>query len=279
MTTVIKRLVVTTIGCLIAGVAINTFLVPHEMLAGGTTGIAIILHYLFGLPIGPVMIALNVPLFAIAWRIVSRHTLYYGLFGMLMSSLAISATHFFADYRVSDDILLSAVYGGVLSGVGYGLILRVDANTGGNDIIGKICKKLYDWNIGIVGFYVNVSIMAVSAVLLGIKPALYTLISMYCTATLIDKVVEGFNRSKIVTIISDRSEAIALMILGSLTRGVTFLEGEGAYSHKNKKVLFCVISLSQLVRVRQLVEQIDPQAFMIVQEAAEVRGRGFSRIN
>ncbi len=272
----IWRYAMVGLGCIICGAGINAFFVPHHMLSGGISGIAMIFYFLFNWPIG-VLIALgNIPLFYAAYRLLDREYVVGALYGMILFSVSIDATRFLANMALVDDIILAAVFGGVISGIGSGLIFRVGGNSGGLDIVGIIVKKYFSLNIGVVSFSFNLVIMTVAAFLFGPKPAMYTLISMFISSSVIDKVIEGFNRKKTILIISDLAEDMAAAILKEVGRGVTFLNGEGAYTHSEKKVIFVVVTLTQIARIKFIVEKVDPSAFMIVQDAAEVMGRGFS---
>lgn len=271
-----KQYAVVGLGGLISAVGINAFLVPHHFLSGGISGIAMILYFLFGWPIGLMIALLNIPLFIAAYRLLDKEYTIGALYGMIVFASAVDATRFLATLNLVDDTVLAAIYGGVIGGIGSGLIFRVNGSGGGLDIIVAILKKYYAFNMGLAGFAINCVIMVVAAALFGLKPAMYTLISMFVSASLTDKVIEGFNRKKTVVIISDQSEAIAGAILQELGRGVTFLQGEGAFTRQNKQVIFVVVTLTQIAKIKFIVERCDPCAFMIVQDAAEVLGRGFT---
>lgn len=264
------------LGSFIGGSAINAFLVPHHMLSGGVSGIAMIFYFLFDWPLGLMIAVGNIPLFYAAYKLLDREYVLCALYGMVIFSLSIDATRFLTKMNLVDDIILASVYGGVISGLGSGIIFRVGGSAGGTDIIATLVKKYYSYNIGVVVFSINLVIMTIAAFLFGLKPAMYTLITMFIGASVTDKVIEGFNRKKTVLIISDVSEEIAAAILKEVGRGVTFLKGEGAYTRQDKKVVFVVVTLTQIARIKFIVEKVDPQAFMIVQDAAEVLGRGFS---
>ena len=264
------------LGSVICGVSINAFLVPHHMLSGGLAGIAMILHFLFNWPIGLMVVVFNIPLMYAAYRLMDRSYVICCLYGMLVFSLAIDATSFLANIDVVDDILLASIYGGVISGIGTGLVLRVNGSSGGTDTIAALVKKYYAFNISYVGFAINCGLMIVAAFLFGVKPAMYTLLSMYIGAGVIDRVIQGFNTKKTVMIVSDHAEEIAEAIMTELGRGVTFLHGEGAFTGSDKKVVFVVVSLIQTAKIKPIVNAIDPVAFMIVQDAVEVLGHGFS---
>ena len=272
----LRRYSMVAIGSLISGMAINTFLIPHQLFSGGVSGVAMILYFLFEWPIGVQIIVLNIPIFYAAYRLLDKDYVICGVFGMLIFSLATDATRFLADVHLIDDTLLAAIYGGVISGIGSGLIFRAGGSSGGTDAIATIIKKYYSLNVGLVGFSINVFLMLVAAVLFGVKPAMYTLLSFFVGSQVTDAVIGGLNRKKTILIISEQNNAIADAILDEVGRGATFLEGRGAYTGQDKDVLFVVVTLTQIAKIKFIVEKTDPHAFMIVQDAAEVLGHGFS---
>lgn len=272
----INQYVWVAIGCLISAVSINAFLVPHHLLSGGVSGLAIIFYFLFGLPIGMQILVMNLPLLYAAYRLLGKEYTVGTIYGTILFSLAVDATRYFSQLNLIDDPLISAITGGVVTGIGSGLIFRVNGSAGGLDIVAAIVRKYYSLNFGAVGFAINCLIMVVAAGLFGLKLAILTLISMFIGANLTDKVVEGFNRKKTIFIVSYNTDAIVEVILKEVGRGVTILHGQGAYTRQSKQVLFVVVSLMQIAKIKQLVDEADPQAFMIVQDAAEVMGRGFT---
>lgn len=266
---------IVTIGCILSSIAINFFFVPHKLLSGGISGLAIIFYYLFKLPIGLQLMAMNVPLLYAGYRLLGKAYAMHAVFGIMMFSFMVDAIKPFATVPI-DDPILSALAGGILSGLGLGLIFRVNGSTGGMDIIAGIIKKYYSFNMGFISFAFNCVITLVAAVFFGLKLAILTLIAMYITGTLTDKVVEGVNRKKTVFIVSYHSNEIAAAILDEIGRGATILHGEGAFTHQAKQVIFVVVSLTQIAQIKFIVEEVDPLAFVIVTDAAEVMGRGFT---
>jgi uncharacterized membrane-anchored protein YitT (DUF2179 family) len=265
-----------TVGSAISGISINLFFVPHHLLSGGISGVAMILYFLFNYPIGLLTSLLNIPIFYLAYKMLDREYVVGSLYGLLIFSGILDATRFLADINFIDDILLASVYGGILSGIGSGIIYRVNGSAGGLDIIGAIMKKYYGYSMGSMGFAINCVIMLFAGIFFGAKSAMYTLFAMYAGAVLTDKIVEGFNRKKSIMIISEHHQEIAAAILKVLGRGVTILRGEGAFTHQEKKVLLIVVTFTQIAKIKIMVEDIDPTAFMIVQDAAEVSGKGFT---
>lgn len=264
------------LGCLISSSSINLFLVPNHLLSGGITGIAIIFYYLAELPIGIQMLLYNLPLFFAAYRTLGRAYTVDIAFGTVLFSLCVDATRFLSAYAPVPDTMLAAIFGGVFNGIGYGIIFRMNGSSGGFDIVAAIVKKYYSLNMGSVIFAFNCVIMCIAAALFGVMPAMYTLVSMFMNSAVTDKVVAGLNHRKVVLIISDRIQSISEGIILEVGRGVTFLHGQGAFTRKERNVLFVVVSLTQIGKIKLIANAIDPQAFMIVLSANEVMGRGFT---
>ena len=261
-----------TLGCLIASSAINLFLVPAHLLTGGATGIAMIVYYLFGLPIGLQTFVYNIPLLFMAWKLMGRAYTVDIIIGTAIFS-------FLLDLAPVNDMMLTTVYGGVFAGLGYGLVFRMNGSTGGFDILAAIVRKYYDLHMGGVLFSLNCLIMLIAAFLFGMAPAMFTLIYMFINATMVDKIVAGFNQRKAVLIVSDRHREIAESIIDNMHRGVTFLHGQGAYTRRERNVVFVCVGTTQVGKLKFIVHNVDPHAFVIIMSANEVMGRGFGRIN
>ncbi len=266
-----------SIGCMIASCSINLFLVPSHLLTGGATGIAIIFYYLAQLPIGLQTFLYNIPLLIAAWKLMGREYTIDVIVGTTIFSMCLDATRFLNAYAPVQDAMLAAIFGGVFNGIGYGIVFRMDGSTGGFDIIGAIVKKYYSLHMGGVIFGFNCTIMVAAGFLFGAAPAMLTVVMMYINATVTDKVIAGFNKRKAVLIVSERAEEIAEEIILELGRGVTFLHGQGAFTHKERDVVFVAVTLTQIAKVKFLVGEVDPNAFMIIMSASEVMGKGFSR--
>jgi uncharacterized membrane-anchored protein YitT (DUF2179 family) len=256
--------------------AINAFFVPHHLLSGGISGIALILYYLFKIPVGVQIFVMNIPLLFAAYRLIGKEYALISIYGTVLFSVFIDNTKFLGGLNVIDDPIISAITGGIVAGIGGGFIFKLDGSAGGLDIIAGIIKKYYSFNVGFISFSINCIIMLCAAVLFGLKLAVLTLIAMFVTANLTDKVVEGFNRKKTVFVVSYHADAIAEVIIKEAGRGVTILYGEGAFTHQEKRVIFVVVNLTQIAKIKLLTHSVDPQAFMIVQDAAEVLGKGFT---
>ncbi len=263
------------IGSFFAAVGINMFIVPNHLLAGGVAGISLIIHYIFGYSIPILMLIINIPIF-----IAGFYKLHYGyvmrsLLGLGSLALFISLTKFYLPPILVDDLLIAALFGGLLQGLGYGLIFKGRGSSGGTDIISLILRRKYSFNVGSCNFLMNTVIMTVSLAFFDIRYVGYTLVSMFISGYVIDKIQLGLDRANNVFIISDRSNEVAEAIMHEIGRGVTLLQGRGAYSQTDKEVILTSISMTQLPKLKDVVYLEDPAAFMMVGEASEVFGRGF----
>ena len=267
------------VGCLIAASSINIFVVPSSLLTGGVTGIAIIFYFLTGLPIGAQTLAYNVPLLIASYKLLGKKYTLDVVIGTMMFSFALDATKFLAAYTPTQDLMLAAIYGGIFNGIGYGIVFRMNGSTGGFDILGAIFKKYYSMEIGSVIFGFNCLIVAVAGVLFSMNSAMFTLICMYLTSQMTNKVIDGINQRKALLIISDKAKDIADGIITDIGRGVTFLNGEGAYTGDPKKIVMVVVSMTQIAKIKIVVRTVDENAFMLILAASEVQGRGFTRPN
>ena len=265
------------IGALISAISCNLFLIPNHFLSGGITGIAIIFHYLFDLPIGIQNIVFNIPILYIAYHFFGKIYFINTILGTFLYSTFIDLTSFLTPLTpLHSNPMLSAIVAGVVSGIGFGLILRASANTGGADVVAALIRKLYSYNIGTMIFALNCLIVLCGLFLFSFEAAIYTLIYMYIMGEVDNRIVTGFNKRKSIMIVSDKSEEIAEHIMNELGRGVTFIEGEGGYTHTKKRILYVVITLTQLSKVKEIALKSDAKSFFIISNASEVNGKGFS---
>lgn len=222
---------------------------------------------------------LNIPLIVISFKKLDKKFTIYTLIGTVSISFFLIVTSPLKNVLHLKDILLFCIYGGVLNGLGLGIVFTNHGSTGGLDIVSVIVKKKYEnFDIGTISFCVNLGIVSVGAVFFGLSSALYTLVSMYITSLVMDKVIKGFGKKKFILIATEKEEEVSSSIMTNLRRGVTFLYGEGAYTKVDKKILYCVVSLAQLPQLKQLVREIDGNAFISILDAAEVEGKGFPHI-
>lgn len=273
----IYRYMIVILGCLLTAVAINMFYIPNMLLSGGITGLGFLVYYLSGLPIGMMSIVLNIPLFFLAWKYMDKEYFFGSLGSMTFLSIAIDALHFLTAYAPAlPEKMLSCITGGVLYGIGIGLVYRVGSGTGGMDIVASIINKYYGISMGTTNFIFNIFLMVCSLAFFGIEAVLYTMLTFFIVFKVTNTVASGFDYKKNIIIISEHYEEIADGIIKIVGRGVTYLYGEGAYTHQQRKVLFVVAKLTQVARIRQIVRKKDPGAFMIITDASDVFGRGFT---
>ena len=249
------------------------FLVPNEIAPGGFTGIGQLCNALFGINVGTMALILNVPLFAVSMRSMG---IKFGV-KSLVASIGLSL---FIDYlpigAVTDDLLLATVFGALLGGVGFGLILRGNATTGGTEMAARLLKlKFQGLSIGSLCLALDVAVtLGYALCFRDLSRAMYGIVALYILSLLIDRVVYGPNAAKVAYIISEQYEAITRELL-QLDRGVTLLEGKGAWSGKDKRVILCAFGRRQVIPVKKLVQAVDPNAFVIVCDAHEILGEGF----
>ncbi|HWR62202.1 MAG TPA: YitT family protein [Clostridia bacterium] len=263
-------------GAALGGISFNIFLMPHKLLSGGVSGIALILNYIFGFSPGVLVFVFNIPIFLAGYKYVDKEFILLSLIGMTAFSVFIDMFAFMKDIIYIDDVLLSCLYGGVFNGIGMGIVFRNRASQGGVDIVAVILKKYFSINLGTTSLLINIAVVTLGSYFYGIKLAMYTLVSMYVSSTVLDKVMKGFGSSKSVMIITDREQQVADTILATLGRGVTYLEGEGAYTKNKKRVIYCIVTLNQLAKLKQIVREVDGDAFMAVSDTSEVLGHGFA---
>lgn len=261
------------IGAIIAAFGVQGFIVPSGLGGGGAGGIALLLYYTLKLPIGLMTLVINIPLFVLGWREVNKKFVFKTIWGLVIFSLALDLLKGVQPIAI-DDIFLGALYGGVISGISSSIIFHFGGSLGGTDILSKVIQRKYGVPMGTSALAINSVIILISGVILGPKVALYTLVTIFVYGRVLDLIQSGVPL-KSVTIISDQSEALVDRIMVDLGRGATFLHGRGAYSCEPKDVIICVVSLPEIGRLKQAVREVDPLAFMIVQNAGEVLGKGF----
>ena len=275
----IKKTIMIIVGSLICALGINLFIIPSHLLSGGVSGIALIFQYILKIPAGYTILALNIPLFVLSFiKINKKFTLFTGI-GTVALSVSLIATESLSKILTpvpNSNMLLYCIYGGVLSGLGLGLVFTNQGSTGGMDIVSMLAKQKYDIELGTITFIINFVIVSIGSILFNFEIGLYTLIVMYTTSLVMDKVIKGFSKQKMLLIITDKQEEVSSAVMNNLRRGMTVLYGEGAYTRDRKNVMYCVVSLRQLPKVKQLIKKIDENAFISIIDTSEVQGKGFA---
>lgn len=264
------------LGSAIFALGFDLFLEPNAVNVGGMTGLAMVIRKVIGMgSVGLISALLNVPLFLLGYRYLGRKFFIGSLLGTLFSALFLEL---FTLLPVPEtEPLLGALYGGLFSGVGLGLVFLAGASTGGTDIIVRFLKRKFpDLRLGKLMLALDVAIALLTGfVFHDINKTLYSIITLYVCSVSLDGVLYGLDYSTVAMIISDRFEQIAQSIDRQLDRGVTYLDGKGFYSQQDKTVLLCAVRKRQVGQLKELVSTIDPNAFMILQEAHQVLGEGF----
>ena len=269
----IKSITYILSGLLVCALAYRMFLVPNDVAAGGFTGIGQLVNALTGMQVGTVALLLNIPLFALSMRSLG---LKFGIKSFMASTLLSVFIDYLPFGPVTDNVLLAAVFGGVVGGAGFGLILRGSATTGGSDMLATLIHShLPALKVGLLIFLVDAAVIVASAFVFSPELAMYALISVSIMNFTLDYVLEGFNRATAYLIISTESDAIARRVMDEMERGVTALHGRGMYSGNERDVLLCVVSRFESMQLRRIVASCDPRAFMIAVSASEVLGEGF----
>lgn len=271
--TVLLDYALLVVGAFIAGGALNLFLVPAKVVAGGATGLGTILYHTLGLSVGLVNILVNLPLFALGYREVGKELFWRSILATLLLS---AATYLIPEVALSQNAMLSSVYGGAAMGLGLGLVMRGGATTGGSELAALLLHKLIP-QLKVTGwiFVIDAVIILAAGIIFDAEMALYAILALFLTTKTIDLVQEGLDSGKVCYIISDQSRKIAQLLMEELERGVTLLSARGMYSGEEKEVLLCVVTRMQLVRLKRIVTRVDPEAFVILSNAHEVLGEGF----
>ena len=266
-------------GALVQAIGLRIFLVPAELASGGISGISQLINHFTHWPIGLMVFIGNVPLFVIGWRYLGGRRF------ALRTLVAVAAYSFFTDALLwlpffpkaglTNDLVLNSLYGAVAMGVGYGLVYRGQGTSGGSDILARI---LHRWRgISMTQSYLLTDAVVILAAgfIFGWQKALYAIITLYVSGLVVDTTMEGTGTVRTAMIISDHAEIVSQRILTEMERGVTILEGAGAYTNEARPVLYCVVTRSEVQQLKTIVHEADPKAFMVIGVAHEALGEGF----
>lgn len=272
----LKSYSIITLGSLVFALAFDWFYAPNQVAMGGVTGIAQVINALVPqLSVGLLTIVINIPLFFAGWRLIGAHLLLSSLFSMAVSSLAIDLIAAFWAFAPMDP-MLACLCGSAMMGAGFGLVFSQGATTGGTDIVARLLKLKLPWlPMGKLLLVPDGVVLALAALTFGrIDAALYGAVGLFVSTRVMDAVLYGPNTAKVAYIISDSWEEISAALLGQ-DRGVTILQGQGAYTHHEKQVLLIAFRQKEIVQIKRIVHEADPRAFFIVCNAHEVLGEGF----
>ncbi len=264
-----------TIGTFLMAAGVNIIYEPMSMVTGGFAGVGILLQKIVPIPLWVVTVALNFPLFLIAWKMRGKSFVTKTLYSTLCFSFALAVVPQFP--VAHEDYLMAALLGGSLNGAGLALVFRQGASTGGTDLLASLLEYLFpSVSAPVLLALVDGSIVVLGMVVFGVRIGLYSIVAVVVTTKLMDSILEGMKFAKMLYIISEKPEKIAELVMEQLDRGVTALHGTGMYSGTDKEVLMCAVSRKQSVSIMNRIKETDPAAFVIVSDAREVMGEGFT---
>lgn len=273
-----KNIFFILLGAAIFSFGIVHFNMQNNLSEGGFTGLTLLFYFLWDWNPAITNLVLNIPVFFIGWKFLGRNTFFYTIIGTLAVSLFLSIFQIkpFPTYLQS-DMTLAALFAGVFIGVGLGIIFRYGGTTGGVDILARIVHKYVGWSMGKTMFLFDFAVIATSVIFyLQLVEGMYTLVAVYIGARVIDFIQEGAYSARGATIISSKSDKIAETIILEMERGVTVLAGRGSFTGKKRDVLYCIVGRNEIVRLKNLINNIDPQAFVAVSSVHDVMGEGFT---
>lgn len=270
------QILMTLLGTLIMSLSINALMIPNKILSGGITGIAILLKLQLGWGMALTILILNIPIFLLGYRSISKKFIVLSLTGMGSLALFIQATQAFA--MPPHDLLTVILLGGILHGLGLGLLLKAGSSTGGNDILSKVLHQKYAYSISTFNFAFNLLIIGLSIHIFGLDQAVQTLTMMYVSSLTSKFILEGMNHKRTILIVSEHKTTLADEINKQLGRGCTLIEGKGFYTGNSRHILYAVIGVTQVAKLKEIALTIDPDAFINVMESHVVFGNGFLNI-
>ena len=266
----LAKLVLLTIGILLVAVALELFLIPNKIIDGGVVGISIMTSYLTNLPLGIFIFTFNLPFLAFGYKKLGKNFIITSFYCITLLSITVNFFHGMA--KATTDLLLACIFGGIILGIGLGIILRNNGSLDGTEIIAVSLNKKVSFSIGEIIMVINLFILGSAGFVFGWDRAMYSLLAYFIIFKTIDVVIEGLDESKSIIIISDMYEEIARDIMTKFERGVTYIQGQGAYSGEDKKIIFCVVSRLELANLKNHVLDIDPAAFIAIENVHEVEG-------
>ncbi|HEY0829381.1 MAG TPA: YitT family protein [Bacilli bacterium] len=272
---ILRRALFIIIGASLVAVGLEIFLVPNNIIDGGIVGISIIAYKLTGLPLGGFLFVLNLPFLFLGYKQIGKTFALSTLLGVFVMSVGTVLLHPVLPLTV--EPILAAVFGGIILGIGVGIVIRFGGSLDGTEIVAILFNKRSPFSVGEIVMFFNVFILSSAGFVFGWNQAMYSLIAYYIAFKMIDLTIEGFEESKSVWITSDKFAEIGDALLDRLGRGVTFLHGEGAYTGDQKKIIFCVITRLEEAKLKSIVDEIDPYAFMAVGNIHDVKGGRFKK--
>lgn len=270
-----RKIIMVMIGAMIMAVGLELFLVPNQIMDGGIVGISIIISHLLSLPLGIFIFVLNIPFIFLGYKQLGKT--FAILTGIGITTLSVTTIGLHNLEPFTTDSLLATVFGGIVLGMGVGIVIRYGGSLDGTEILAILFNRKLPFSVGEIVMFMNVIIFSAAGFIFSWQQAMYSIMAYYIASKMIDVVIQGLEESKSIYIISDETDEIGQAIMDHLGRGVTFLHGEGAYTGDNKKVIFTVITRIEESKLKTIVEEIDPHAFLAIGNIAEVSGGRFKK--
>lgn len=272
-----KDIIIIIIGAFLFALGVNVFVIPNELGEGGVTGITIITYYLFEWSPGLVNLILNAFLLMVGYKFLNKITTIYTIIAVVFNSLFLHLTE---GWNIaSDEVMVNAIFGGIIIGVGIGLIIRVGGTSAGTTILARITHKFLGWSISYGLLFFDLIVAFSSYFIIGAEKLMLTIIMLYVGTKVMEFVIEGLNPKKAITIISDKPNEIAEQVTTSMDRGVTVYSGHGYYTKTPKEILYIVISKQEVIKLKRIVQSTDPNAFIAIHDVRDVFGEGFIDIS
>lgn len=264
-------------GALLFALAINLFIIPNDFGEGGVTGVTIILYYLYQWSPGLVSLILNALLLVVGYKFLDKTTTIYTIIAVSFLSLFLHLTESW--HIQTDELIINAIFGGLFSGVGIGIIIRAGGTTAGSTILAKMMQKYLDWNVSYALLFFDLIVVFASYFIIGAQSLMFTIVMLYIATKAMDFMIEGLNPKKAVTIVSQEQNKIAEQVTLIMERGVTVIYGKGYYTNSPKELLYIVISKQEVSTLKKIVKAVDKSAFITIHDVRDVFGEGFVELS
>jgi len=273
-----KNILLMLLGSAIYAFGLVNFNMHNHLAEGGVTGITLILFNLFHIDPGISNLIINIPLFFVGWRMLGKNVFAYTIISTIALSVFLWVFQYLVpfSFTLEHDMTLAALFAGVFVGSGLGIIFRYGGTTGGSDIVARMAFRYWGWPIGQTLFIIDVCVIAVSLIYLDYREAMYTIVAVFVGARVIDFIQNGAYAANAAMVFSKKNDVIAKKIIDELDRSATLLRGKGGYSQRDIEVLYCVVSRSEIFRLKNLIKSVDPHAFVSFNEIHDVLGEGFT---
>lgn len=270
-----KKIIAIIFANFLISIAFNAFFIPNNLLSGGVGGLSLMFHYLTEMPTFLFYVILNIPLFIIGFIFIDGEFIFNSLISLVSMTMFLNLTSGIGQLITINDLLIETIIGAVLSGTGMGLLFKMKSSQGGFDIIAVILKKKYNVEIKNLLLLSNFIVISISGFIFDFRLASYTLLGLFIAYEILAKVKSGVNPEKNAMIITDQPEAVTKTITSTLGRGTTFVNAQGGYTNDSKTIVYCTLKNSEIVELKNIINQVDQNSFLTINDLNEVKGQGF----